>query len=190
MRTTGQVHSQSVMLIVQPSRKGICKRTAMRIFITGLSGSGKTTLANRIAKRTGLPVIHLDDVQAAFPEERYAPAVLAVMQEPEWIIEGLPGRMMSPLCNRATLVLLLDIPSVRCRFRIIKRVISRFLSEIEKVSDAKQHPPIRITNFPSFVKYLKSICLQGDFSGLPVYKTVALQTNRQLREFLLQKGWC
>ena len=49
---------------------------------------------------------------------------------------------MSPLCNRATLVLLLDIPSVRCRFRIIKRVISRFLSEIEKVSDAKQHPPI------------------------------------------------
>ena len=54
----------------------------MRIFITGLSGSGKTTLANRIAKRTGLPVFHLDDVQAAFPEERYAPAVLAVMQEP------------------------------------------------------------------------------------------------------------
>lgn len=98
--------------------------------------------------------------------------------------------MMSPLCNRATLVLLLDIPSVRCRFRIIKRVISRLLSEIEKVSDAKQHPPIRITNFPSFVKYLKSICLQGDFYGLPVYKTVALQTNRQLREFLLQKGWC
>lgn len=161
-----------------------------RIFITGLSGSGKTTLANRIAAKTESPVIHLDDVQAASPEEGYASAVLAAMQAPEWIIEGLPGKMMNPICDQATLVLLLDTPPLRCRLRIVKRVISRLFPGAGNSSDAKRHPSIRLANFPSFVKYLKSIRVHGDFSSLPAYKTIAFKTNKHLHKFLLAKRWC
>ena len=95
---------------------------------------------------------------------------------------------MSPLCNRATLVLLLDIPSVRCRFRIIKRVISRFLSEIEKVSDAKQHPPIRITNFPSFVKYLKSIVCKAISTVCQCIKRLRFKQTGSSVNFFSKKG--
>lgn len=184
-----QISMMNVNKLESTSMFESSEKAVMRIFITGLSGSGKTTLANRIAAKTELPVIHLDDVQMSFPEEGYASAVLAAMQAPEWIIEGLPGKMAGPICERATLVLLLDISPMRCRFRIAKRVISRFLSGTGNLSDAKRHPPIRLSNIPSFVKYLKSIRLHGDFSGLPVYKTVIFQTSKHLREFLLQKRW-
>ncbi len=166
------------------------EKTDRRIFITGLSGSGKTTLANCIAAKTDLPVTHLDDIQTTASEESYASAVLAAIQESEWIIEGLPGELMNPLCSRATLVLLLDISPMHCRFRIVKRVISRFVSRAETSTNVKQYPTIRFKNLPSFVKYLKSICLQADFSGLPVHKTAVFQTSKHLRKFLIQKRWC
>jgi adenylate kinase family enzyme len=99
-----------------------------RIMIVGQPGSGKSTLARRLGARTGLPVVHIDQIhwQAGWIERPRAEKTRlchAVEAQEAWIFEGghsvtWPNRMA-----RADLVIWLDIP-VSLRFwRVFKRTL-------------------------------------------------------------------
>jgi adenylate kinase family enzyme len=99
-----------------------------RILIIGSPGSGKSTLARGLTARTGLPLVHLDQIywQPGWVERDKAEwlAILTkALAEPRWIIEGNYGSSLAQRLLAADRVVLLDVPTWRCLWRIVKRVV-------------------------------------------------------------------
>lgn len=99
-----------------------------RILIIGSPGSGKSTLARALAARTGLPLVHLDQIywQRGWVErdkDEWLATLTKALAEPRWIIEGNYGSSLAQRLLAADSVVLLDVPTWLCVWRIVKRVI-------------------------------------------------------------------
>jgi adenylate kinase family enzyme len=108
--------------------KAMPPRMRQRILIIGSPGSGKSTLARALAARSGLPLVHLDQIYwcPGWVERDKAEwsAVLAeALAEPRWIIEGNYGSSLAQRLRAADAVVLLHVPAWRCLWRVVKRVI-------------------------------------------------------------------
>jgi len=101
---------------------------AERILVIGSPGSGKSTFARQLGARDGLPVHHLDRLywRAGWVErerEAFRADVAQLAGGPRWIIEGNYSGTLETRLARADQVILLDLPPLRCTWRILKRVI-------------------------------------------------------------------
>jgi adenylate kinase family enzyme len=105
---------------------------AERVVILGSAGAGKTTLAAGIARRTGLPVVHLDPVfwrpgWAAAPQDEARRELATLAGEPRWVLDGnfLPAQGADdPRFTRADTVVFLDISRARCLWRVLRRLVA------------------------------------------------------------------
>src|SRR6187402_354163 len=98
-----------------------------RILIIGSPGSGKSTMARALAARTGLPLVHLDQIywQPDWVERdkaEWLATLTAALAEPRWIIEGNYSSSLAQRLAAADTAVLLDVPTWRCLWRITKRV--------------------------------------------------------------------
>jgi adenylate kinase family enzyme len=97
-----------------------------RVLVIGSPGAGKSTLSHALAKRTGLPLNHLDKlfwlpgwVERDRDEGR---AELAqVLAGERWIIDGNYGSTLPMRLERADTVVWLDYPTWLCLARVFKR---------------------------------------------------------------------
>ncbi len=102
----------------------------MRVLIIGNSGSGKSTIAARLSERSGWPVVPLDEIywqpggfdKARGPEEQERLLADAI-GGPEWIVEGVFGRLIELAVWRATHLVWLDLPWEECRRGIVARPV-------------------------------------------------------------------
>lgn len=102
-----------------------------RICIMGPSNSGKSTLADAIARKTSLPLIHLDQLHhqpdskwvPRKPEDFYRLHAEAVQKE-KWVMEGNYTKCIHPRLERATGLILLDVPVPIALLRYIRRCYS------------------------------------------------------------------
>lgn len=99
--------------------------------ITGCSGSGKSTLARKLAKRTGLPVIHLD--QEYFGPDWKEPkrgdwvqTVTELAARDRWIMDGNYSSTFPLRMPRAGAIVFIDQPTWRCLWRVIKRTALQY----------------------------------------------------------------
>jgi adenylate kinase family enzyme len=98
-----------------------------RIAIIGMSASGKTTTAHMIAKKTGLPVFHVDQLiymgnWIERPEDEYNLLHKKLLAENDrWIIEGYVYRRMLDRLQLADMVIYLDNSGIRNTWQYIKR---------------------------------------------------------------------
>lgn len=90
-----------------------------KIIVIGCPGSGKSRLSRTLAKKTGLPLYHLDlmywnanktCVQKNVFLERLADA----LQKDEWIIDGNYGSTMEKRLEVCDTVIFLDFPKEIC----------------------------------------------------------------------------
>ena len=106
----------------------------MRIRIIGCSGSGKTYLAKRLSKKYNIPNFDLDDIQwdnsqnsygVKMPIETRNQMLNDILQQSDWIIEGVYYAWVQKSFEDADIIYVLDIPEWLYKIRIIRRFIKR-----------------------------------------------------------------
>ena len=102
-----------------------------RILVIGSPGSGKSTLARRLARRLGLPLVHLD--QEFFrpnwvepPRAEWRERVRRLAAQPRWVMDGDYFATMDLRLPRATAIVWLDIGRLRCLANVFRRVVRHY----------------------------------------------------------------
>ena len=108
----------------------------MKIHIIGCSGSGKTYLAKALSKKYNTPHFDLDDIQwdnnaggygVKMPVEKRTELLNNILENEDWIIEGVYYAWVGKCFEDADKIYVLDIPKRIYTYRIIKRTIKRKL---------------------------------------------------------------
>lgn len=102
-----------------------------RILLIGCGGSGKSTLARTLGEKTGLPVVHLDQIYwkpgwQPLPREEFDEKLTAELKNPEWIIDGNFDRTIPLRLEYCDAVIFLDLPRLVCLFGVIRRVLHSY----------------------------------------------------------------
>lgn len=99
-----------------------------RIIVLGCSGSGKSTLVRALAKQTGIPAFHLDQMYwqpgwTPHPDlSVFRETVDRVVSGERWILDGGFYDAAGPLrFARADCIVIFDLPTRICLYRVLKR---------------------------------------------------------------------
>lgn len=95
------------------------KDNMRKVIVIGCPGSGKTTFAEKLSRRTGLPLYHLDAIwhrpdRTHIPQEEFDRRLRDILPEPAWIIDGNYGRTMEMRLQQCDTVFLFDLPVEVC----------------------------------------------------------------------------
>ena len=162
-----------------------------RIMIIGCGGSGKSTLARILGDKTGLPVVHLDQIWWApgnwqhLEREKFDIRLQAELKKPRWILDGNFNRTMEVRLERCDTVIYLDYSRWVCLLSWMKRVISNWGKARPDMApgcaewfDPEMAQWIWNFNKQNRQRYLELLEKQTD-------KTVLIFRNRrQLKEYL------
>lgn len=102
-----------------------------RILVVGCPGSGKSTMARAVAAKSGLPVVHLDqlfwrDNWTSISAGEFDVLLQTELTKDAWIIDGNFSRTLEMRLARADTVLWLDYPLRTSLFGAMKRVFSNY----------------------------------------------------------------
>lgn len=97
-----------------------------RVLVIGSGGAGKSTFARRLAERTGLPLIHLDERYwhegwVATPNAEWDAVIAELVGQGSWIMDGNYGRTLPARLAACDTVIFLDVPRLVCLWRLVKR---------------------------------------------------------------------
>jgi len=103
-----------------------------RVLIVGSPGAGKSTLAKGLAARTGLPLVHLDDLywkeaqlgQQEVPRSVWRQRLQDALDGERWIIDGNYNSTIGMRAARADTVLFLMPSRELCLWRVLRRELS------------------------------------------------------------------
>jgi adenylate kinase family enzyme len=100
-----------------------------RIAVIGISGSGKSTFGRELARRTGLPLLHGDQLEwlprwTLRPDTELAAMHAEWIAQPCWIIEGWIDPDRVARLDAADLVVDLDLSRWRCSARVLVRMLN------------------------------------------------------------------
>jgi adenylate kinase family enzyme len=99
-----------------------------RVIVLGSGGSGKSTFSTKLAKETGLPLVHLDRLfwksGWVIPDkEEWHKELINQVQQEEWVMDGNYGSTIDLRLERADTVILFDYVPLLCLYRVLKRRI-------------------------------------------------------------------
>lgn len=98
-----------------------------KVLVVGCPGVGKTTFARKLAKKTGLPLIHLDfyyhDKNFDYENDKIAwrKKVLQLCRRNEWVIDGNYSSTFQERFKMADTILFFDFPLHKRLYGIFKR---------------------------------------------------------------------
>ena len=103
-----------------------------RVLIIGCGGAGKSTLARKLGEKTGLPVVHLDQIWWSpgnwqhLERPEFDKLLLEEMEKPWWILDGNFNRTLELRLEKCDTVIYLDYPRIVCLKNWIGRVIKNW----------------------------------------------------------------
>jgi len=103
-----------------------------RVMIIGCGGAGKSTLARKLGEKTGLPVVHLDQIWWSpgnwqyMERDAFDAILMEEMEKPRWIIDGNYKRTVPMRLEKCDTVIYLDMNRFICLKNWIGRVIKNW----------------------------------------------------------------
>lgn len=103
-----------------------------RVMIIGCGGAGKSTLARKLGEKTGLPVVHLDQIWWApghwqhIEKPEFDEKLALELQKPRWILDGNFNRTIEQRLEVCDTVIYLDYPRLVCLKNWLGRVIKNW----------------------------------------------------------------
>ena len=103
-----------------------------RVMIIGCGGAGKSTLARKLGEKTGLPVVHLDQIWWApgnwqhIEKPEFDEKLALELQKPRWILDGNFNRTIEARLEVCDTVIYLDYPRLVCLKNWLGRVIKNW----------------------------------------------------------------
>lgn len=162
-----------------------------RVLIIGCGGAGKSTLARQLGEKTGLPVIHLDQIFWSpgswqhMERPAFDRAVRMEMQRPKWILDGNYDRTVQERLELCDTVIYLDYPRLVCLLSWLKRVMTyRGKSRPDMGPDCAEWLD------PNFVKWIWNFnrehrkAYYAMLKDHPQKQIHIFKNRRQLRRFL------
>ena len=160
-----------------------------RVLILGSPGAGKSTFARRLAERSGLPLVHLDQHywQTGWIEpdpDAWHETIKRLLTQPRWIMDGDYGGTLDMRLREADAVFFLDMPRWLCILRVLKRVATTYG---RTRPDLAEGCPERFDW--EFLKYVWSypykrrpglVAKLGRFKG----QILAFRTSREIERYL------
>lgn len=98
-----------------------------KAIVIGCPGSGKTTFAEKLNKKTGLPLFYLDAIwhkpdRTHISREEYDGRLAEILALDEWIIDGNYSRTVESRIAACDTVFLFDLPTEVCLDGAIARL--------------------------------------------------------------------
>lgn len=99
-----------------------------RVLVIGSPGAGKSTFSRELARRTGLPLVHLDAEYwrpgwVRPPKETWEARVRELIALETWILDGNYTSTALLRAERADTVIVLDVSRVLCLYRAVSRAL-------------------------------------------------------------------
>ena len=90
-----------------------------KAIVIGCPGSGKTTFAEKLHKKTGMPLYYLDAIwhkadRTHISREEFDTRINEIFAEDEWIIDGNYSRTIEARLKECDTVFLFDLPTEIC----------------------------------------------------------------------------
>jgi adenylate kinase family enzyme len=90
-----------------------------KVIIIGCPGSGKTTFAEKLCKKTGIPLYHLDAIwhkpdRTHIPRDDFDARMRKIFDEESWIIDGNYSRTIEMRLMECDTAFLFDLPTEVC----------------------------------------------------------------------------
>ena len=158
-----------------------------KIIVIGCPGSGKSRLSRSLAKKTGLPLYHLDLMywnadKTCVQKNVFLERLADSLQKDEWIIDGNYGSTMEKRLEACDTVIFLDFPKELC----IKGVLER------RGKPRSDMPWIETEEDAEFMEFIKSFNEQSRpniFALLEKYsdKTLFVLKSREEADEFLEK---
>ncbi|HKP19072.1 MAG TPA: isopentenyl transferase family protein [Gaiellaceae bacterium] len=99
-----------------------------RVVVLGPGGAGKSDFSRALARRTGLPVVHLDRLfwrpgWKPAPRDEAVGDLAAAIRADRWILDGNFLDAGDARFERADTVVFLDLPRATCLWRVLRRLV-------------------------------------------------------------------
>jgi adenylate kinase family enzyme len=162
-----------------------------RILIIGSGGAGKSTLARRLGEKTGIDVIHLDQLYwkpgwVETDKAEWAEIVRRETEKESWIMDGNFGGTFDLRAAACDTIIYLQFPRLLCLYRVLKRRLTyrgTHRPDVAAGCDEKMDLEflLWIWNYPKKAKYRKEPVLKK-LEGEK--KIIRLRSNAEVENFL------
>lgn len=149
-----------------------------KVIVIGCPGSGKTTFAEKLNKRTGLPLYYLDAIwhkpdKTHISRDMFDERISEIFNTSEWIIDGNYSRTIDTRLKQCDTVFLFDLPTEICLQGATERLgKGRYdLPWIEKELDSEFANAIKEFSEKSLPKIYELIEKYKDEKTIVVFKS-------------------
>lgn len=161
-----------------------------RVVVIGSGGAGKSTFSRRLGGITGIEVIHLDGLYwrpnwEKTPVDEWERTVAGLVEGESWIMDGNFGGTRKMRIAAADTVIFLDVPRLRCIYRVLKRALKfRSKSRPDMASGCNEKIDAEfigwIWNYPSRARSR----IFSEVEQFPEKDFVILKSDRDTEDFL------